>query len=76
MKPKKPCPWCDGTSFGVVERVRVHMHSSAKKGFGNEIQSGFTMVICQGCGATQLFGNATELLDDLKHQVVDVNGGA
>lgn len=72
MKPKKPCPWCDGRSFAVVKRVRPTMHSSAKKGFGNEIQEMFTMLVCHGCGATQLFCDPGKMLDGLEHETVEL----
>lgn len=76
MKPKNPCPWCAGRSFAVVKKVRVTMHSSSKKGFGNEIQEMFTMVLCHGCGATQLFAEPAKMLAGLEHETASVRDPA
>lgn len=71
MTPTHPCPWCGAIVFGVVEQVMTEMTSSSKKGFGNVLHKRFTMVVCKGCGATQLFSPNAEILEAVEHRVVE-----
>jgi hypothetical protein len=50
------------------------MISNAKRGCGNVLDDArFEVVVCKGCGATQLFSAASKsLLDELDHETVDV----
>lgn len=71
MTPTHPCPWCGAIQFGVVDRVMLEMTSSAKKGWGNVLNKSFAMVVCKGCGATQLFSPNAEFLEEVEHKVVE-----
>lgn len=70
--PTNACPYCGGGSYGVVEKVRHEVRTSAKKGLGNVLDVACTMVVCRGCGATAMFTDPEKFLDDVEHGVISV----
>ena len=70
--PTKAFPYCGGGSYGVVEKVRHEVRTSAKKGMGTVLDVAFTMVVCRGCGATVMITDPDAFLDAVEHRVVSV----
>jgi hypothetical protein len=44
--PKRPCPWCEGTEFLVVENTWLEITDYGRK---------FDAITCKGCGHTSFF---------------------
>jgi hypothetical protein len=45
-KPTRPCPWCQGREFVVVERILVEVTEYARA---------FDAITCTTCGHTSFF---------------------
>lgn len=74
MTLDRPCPWCGATEFAAIDPVRIEVSSPKKKGLGNTTKIAFTMVVCTGCEATQLFAPKSVRASDFEHTVVRVGG--
>jgi len=69
------CSYCGSLKFGVVRNVWIELVSDAKATRGKVVRPRFDVVVCQGCGLTQMFARKDEnyLLDTRKHEVIDLS---